>query len=142
MCISDRDSQTPVKVGVIAMFANVVSSLVLMKSFAWLHLPQHGALALSNSLASLINAGLLYVALHREQIFVLKRHWQALLLKLIVANGIMATALWFAVAHFPMQASQSVRVAALLGICVIGAVIYGVSLLAMGFKVIDLKPKD
>lgn len=137
-----QDSKTPVKVGVIAMFANVVSSLVLMKSFAWLHLPQHGALALSNSLASLINAGLLYVALHREQIFVLKRHWQALLLKLIVANGLMATALWFAVGHFPMQASQSVRVLALLAICVVGAAIYAVSLLAMGFKVRDLKPKD
>lgn len=137
-----QDSKTPVKVGVIAMFANVVLSLVLMKSFAWLHLPQHGALALSNSLASLINAGLLYVALHREQIFVLKPHWQAILLKLVVANGIMATALWFAVAHFPMQASQSVRVLALLAICVVGAAIYAVSLLAMGFKVRDLKPKD
>lgn len=137
-----QDSKTPVKVGVIAMFANVVLSVMLMKIFAWLHLPQHGALALSNSLASLINAGLLYVALHREQIFVLKPHWQAILLKLVVANGIMATALWFAVAHFPMQASQSVRVLALLAICVVGAAIYAVSLLAMGFKVRDLKPKD
>lgn len=137
-----QDSKTPVKVGVIAMFANVVSSLVLMKSFAWLHLPQHGALALANSLASLMNAGLLYIVLRREQIFVLKRHWQALLLKLIVANGLMATALWFAVGHFPMQASQSVRVLALLAICVVGAAIYAVSLLAMGFKVRDLKPKD
>lgn len=137
-----QDSKTPVKVGIIAMLANILLSFGLMKVFAWQQLPQHGALALANSLASFINAGLLYVALHRQQIFRLTSHWQSLLLKLIFANALMAGGLWWAVGHFPIQVNQSLRVMALLGICVLGAVIYAVAMLAMGFKISDLKPKD
>ena len=137
-----QDSKTPVKAGVIAMLANVGLSLFLIQVFGWLNLPQHGALALANSLASLINAGLLYAALQRQRIFVLKHHWRGLMLKLLIANAMMGISLWFAVSHFPTQATQSVRVVTLLGICVVGAVVYGLVLLAMGFKVGDLKPSN
>ncbi len=136
-----QDSKTPVKIGIIAMVANIGLSIVLIKLFDWLSLPQHGALALANSLASLINAGLLYTALHRQQIFRFASHWYGLMLKLLVANGIMGASLGLAVGYFPLDASQSIKVLTLVGICLLGTMMYGMALWAMGFNVRDLKPK-
>lgn len=137
-----QDSRLPVKIGVIAMLANVVFSLILIKIFAHVKLPQHGALALANSLASLLNAGLLYGALHRQRMFRLTSHWRGLMLKLMFANAVMVAVLGVAVSYFPMTASHVVRVLALLGVCVLGAVVYAGVLLLMGFQVNDLKPKE
>lgn len=137
-----QDSRLPVKIGVIAMLANVLFSLILIKIFAHVNLPQHGALALANSLASLLNAVLLYIGLHRQRIFRLKSHWRGLMTKLVFANAVMMAVLGFAVHYFPISASHSVRLLALLGVCVLGAGVYAVILLLMGFNIHDLKPKD
>jgi putative peptidoglycan lipid II flippase len=52
-----QDTRTPVKMAGISIFANIVLGVVLMKPLA------HGGLALATSLASMLNLGLLLVAL-------------------------------------------------------------------------------
>ena len=52
---SRQDTKTPVKIGVVAMFANIILNLILIIPLA------HAGLALATSLATFINAGLLYV---------------------------------------------------------------------------------
>jgi putative peptidoglycan lipid II flippase len=52
-----QDTRTPVRMACISIFANIVLGVVLMKPLA------HGGLALATSLASMLNLGLLLVAL-------------------------------------------------------------------------------
>jgi putative peptidoglycan lipid II flippase len=52
-----QDTRTPVKIAVISIMANMILGFVLMRPLA------HGGLALATSLSSLLNAGLLIVAL-------------------------------------------------------------------------------
>ncbi len=55
-----KDTRTPVKMGVVSLFAYVGLSLVLMGPM------EHAGLALANSLASMINVSLLLVCLRRR----------------------------------------------------------------------------
>lgn len=134
-----QDSRLPVKIGVIAILANVIFSLVFMAVFKNINLAPHTGLALANTLASLVNAGLLYFYLHRQGIFRLGSHWKKLALQFGVANGAMALALWQMIGFFPPNGSQLLKLLALAGICVGGSVVYGVVLWLAGFRLKDLK---
>jgi putative peptidoglycan lipid II flippase len=57
---SMQDTRTPVKVAVIALAANIVFSVILMKPL------KHGGLALANSLASWVNFVLLFFFLRKR----------------------------------------------------------------------------
>lgn len=134
-----QQSKLPVKIGLIAIVANVIFSLILMLLFRKISLAPHAGLAVANTLASFINAGLLYYYLHRQNIFRFGTHWKKLAVQFGVANAMMAGVLWQMVQYFPTYGTQGVRALALAGICVGGAGVYAVSLLAMGFRVKDLK---
>lgn len=136
-----HDSRTPVKIGVWSVAANVALSMGLMPLFGLLQLPQHGALALANTLAAFINAGLLYYGLHRKGVFRLGGHWRGLMVKLLLANGVLVTVLYLGIQHFPMSAPFGWRITVLLLLCVVGLLVYALTLLGLGFKVSDLKPK-
>lgn len=134
-----QDSKLPVKIGIIAIGVNVIFSLLFMAIFPTIHLTPHAGLAFANTLASLVNAGLLYVYLHKHGIFRFGSHWKKLACQFGMANGAMALALWQMVAYFPMHGSQMLRLLALAGICVVGAGVYGGILLLAGFRIKDLK---
>lgn len=134
-----QQSKLPVKIGLIAIGANVIFSGFLIFVFEKMHLAPHAGLAFANTLASLVNAGLLYFYLHKEKVFRFGSHWKKLAFQFGVANGAMALALWQMVQFFPTHSSQALRLLALGGICVGGAVVYGLVLLLAGFRVKDLK---
>ena len=52
-----QDARTPVRIAIISIFANILLGVILMKPLA------HGGLALATSLASMLNLGLLMLAL-------------------------------------------------------------------------------
>ena len=137
-----HDSKTPVKIGLWAVGANVVLSLGLMQLFSLLTLPQHSALALANTLAAFINAGLLYLGLHRDGIFRIGTHWRGLMARILLANGVLVGILLLGVSYFPMTASHTLRITVLLVLCMVGVIVYALTLLASGFKVNDLKPQS
>ena len=135
-----HDSRTPVKVGVISVIANVLLSLFLAWLFRQWQIAPHAGLGLANTLASFINAGLLYFYLHRQGIFRFGASWRRLLAIFAAANVAMIVALAVGINYFPVAAHQSIRILTLLGLCVGGVVVYGVALLLCGFKLNELKP--
>ncbi|MFW2178404.1 MULTISPECIES: murein biosynthesis integral membrane protein MurJ [unclassified Moraxella] len=135
-----HDSRTPVKVGVVSVIANVVLSVVLAWAFGRWQIAPHAGLGLANTLASFVNAGLLYFYLTKQGIFSLGKHWRGFLLKIGVANMAMVAILAVGVRYFPLATTQGAKVAILLTLCVVGALMYAVSMLAMGFRFKDLKP--
>ncbi len=89
-----QDMRTPVKIGVIAMVANMVLNLALVIPLHRYWEIGHVGLALATSLAAYINAGLLFRGLRREQVFRFQPGWWPLLVRLLAASGAMLIALW------------------------------------------------
>ena len=135
-----HDSRTPVKVGVISVIANVVLSLILAELFKQWQIAPHAGLGLANTLASFINAGLLYFYLHTQGIYRFGAAWRRLAVIFAIANGAMGLALAAGIHYFPVTAHQGIRIVALLALCVVGAVVYGAALLIAGFKLSELRP--
>jgi len=79
-----QDVRTPVRIGIIAMVANLVLNLLLVWPLA------HVGLALATSLSAFINAALLYRVLRREGVYMPETGWTKLLLQIAVANSVMA----------------------------------------------------
>ena len=55
-----QDTRTPVQIAAISIFANIIMGVILMRSLS------HGGLALATSLASMLNLGLLVLALRAK----------------------------------------------------------------------------
>lgn len=84
-----QNMRTPVRIGVIAMVANIVFNLSLIWSFA------HAGIALATSLASIVNAGFLYYGLRKENIYIPRTGWGYFIFRLAFANVILGIWLWY-----------------------------------------------
>ena len=85
-----QDTRTPVKIGVIAMVANMVFNLILVFPLA------HAGLALATSLSAWLNGFLLWRGLRREGAWQSQPGWPRFLIQIGVANLALAlTILWF-----------------------------------------------
>lgn len=87
---SRQDTRTPVRIGILAMVANMVMNilLVFVLDFA------HTGLALATSLAAILNATLLLLGLIRQKVFQFQPGWPVFLLRMAVANVLMSAFLW------------------------------------------------
>lgn len=129
-----QDTQTPVKIGIISVFANMAFSLIFVGVFYLFKLPLHGGLALATTGASFVNAGLLYYQLHKQGIWRFEEHWVKLIGQFGLSSTLMAAGLYLLLPYFPTDGSQLVKTTVLLGLCIIGAVVYAIVLLATGFR--------
>lgn len=129
-----QDTKTPVKIGIVSVFANMIFSVLFIGLFYLLQLPLHGGLALATTAASFVNAGLLYTLLHRRGIFRFGAHWKKMSLQFVVASVAMVAALYAILPYYPLNGAQWLKIAILLGICALGAAVYGIVLLATGFR--------
>ena len=129
-----QDTKTPVKIGIVSVFANMIFSVIFIGIFYFLEIPLHGGLALATTGAAFVNAGLLYYFLHKRDIFRFGSHWKKLFSQFLLAATAMVVALYLMLDYFPADASQWQRIIALLIMCAVGAVVYGVVLLATGFR--------
>jgi len=77
---SRQDMKTPVKIGVYAVVSNMLMSVALVFFF------QHAGLALATSLAAFVNAGLLFKALRKEDVFQPQKGWLSFILRVVIAN--------------------------------------------------------
>lgn len=135
-----QDTKTPVKIGIISVIANIVFSIAFVALFYYvLDLPLHGGLALATSGASFVNAGLLYYLLHKRGIFRFGKHWRKLFSQFTIAAACMVMALYFVLPYFPTESTQWVRMLTVIAICGLGAAVYGLILLATGFRPRQLK---
>ena len=83
-----QDTRTPVKIGVIALVANMVFNVILIWPLA------HAGLALATSLSGILNAALLYRGLRRTQVYQPGPGWRRLWLQVGGATLAMAALLW------------------------------------------------
>ena len=92
-----QDMATPVRIGIIAMVANMVMNVAFAVPLYLLFNIGHVGLALATSLSAWLNAGLLFRGLRRENVVVLQPGWGRFLLRLLASTAAMVTVLlWLA----------------------------------------------
>lgn len=135
-----QDTRTPVKIGLIAVFANMLMNVVLISSFKALGWQaQHIALAISSTGSAFVNAGLLYWYLHKRNIYRFEGHWKKTIWQYLFANVAMVLSLVWAMSYYQSHLSQWLRIIELLGLCALGAMVYGIALVLTGFRPHQLK---
>ncbi|GAA3569836.1 murein biosynthesis integral membrane protein MurJ [Marinobacter xestospongiae] len=126
-----QDTRTPVRIGVIAMVANMVFNLALIMPMA------HVGLALATSLSAWLNAGLLWRGLKREGGWVSQPGWWRFGAQLLVANGALAVLVlylnpsvseWLAMPGLARAGQMAVLVGA-------GVAVYFIALALAGVRV-------
>ena len=127
---AQKNTKTPVKIGVIAMIVNIVFSLILFRSMA------HVGLALSTSIAALVNASALFVILKRQQTYIAQPGWLRLFVQIGVASAAMALLLiWLTPGlSFWLEASAWTRIYRLMLLVLCGGICYGLSLFILGLR--------
>jgi putative peptidoglycan lipid II flippase len=137
-----QDTRTPVRIGIIAMFSNMLINVILAVVLVQMHYSApHAGLALATSVAAFINAGLLYRGLRRSQIYQPLPGWRRLFVRVMLASLAMSAVLMLAIVH-PEQWYQhrGITRAAWLALWVtLGALTYGAMLFLLGLRVRHLK---
>lgn len=99
---AQHDTCTPVKIGIIAMLANVIFALLLMQPLA------QGGLTLANSLAAFLNLSLLLIILRKRLGLLGGKEILACFLKTLIASSVMAAFCYFILGSVPTPLSQVV----------------------------------
>ncbi len=86
---AQQDMKTPVKIAIVAMISNMVFNLMFVWPLA------HTGLALATTLSAMVNAGLLYWYLSKNQIYAFHPSWLSYFAKLSLAAVGMSLALYF-----------------------------------------------
>jgi putative peptidoglycan lipid II flippase len=130
-----QNTSTPVRIGVIAMVANMAMNLLFyMAGLA------HVGLALATSLAAFLNAGLLMRGLKADGVFRFQAGWMVFVMRLILANALMAAYLVMMSSNWQAWLSWSVfeRVGQLAVLVLGGMVTYVVVLIVAGMRWRDI----
>lgn len=139
---SRHDSRTPVRTGVVSVVANFVLNMVITVPWAragWI--APHAGLALSTSLASFINAALLYRELRRTGVYTPTLGWGRLLMRVMIANVVMGGMLLLFSGQLSLwEGRGALHRAEWLCIWMLMAMLaYFGTLFAVGFRLRDLR---
>jgi putative peptidoglycan lipid II flippase len=136
-----QDTKTPVKIGVIAMVANMVLNIALVLPLMRFDIG-HVGLALATSLAAILNAYLLFRGLSKQGVYRHQPGWGKFWLRLLFASGAMAGVLLWASLDWLQWQEQAVWVRYLrLGlICGVGFAIFIAGLWLSGMRPRDFRP--
>mgnify|MGYP001165308913 CR=1 FL=1 len=126
-----QDTATPVRIGIIAMSANMVLNLLFYLS-GWAHV----GLALATSLAAYINAGGLLLILKHQGVFRLRPGWPRFLLQVSLANLVMTAFVFYGSGSWIVWQDWSVleQAARLASLVVAGVFTYFSVLFATGMR--------
>jgi putative peptidoglycan lipid II flippase len=84
-----QDVRTPVRIGIIAMVANMIFNAILIWPL------KHAGIALATSLASLVNSGCLFYYLRKANLYQPRAGWKFFMYRLLFANMLVGIWLWF-----------------------------------------------
>ena len=130
------DTATPVKIGILAMVANMVMNLMLSLPLMYFYNIGHMGLALATSLAAMLNAGMLLRGLLRAGFYQFQPGWARYALRLLLASASMLAALLWLVpdgaAWYDWQWPRRVFELALL--CSVGIAVYFAVLWLLGTR--------
>ncbi|NRA42847.1 MAG: murein biosynthesis integral membrane protein MurJ [Pseudomonadales bacterium] len=135
------DMKTPVKIGIIAMFANMLLNLLLVLPLHYYWQIGHVGLALATGLSALLNAGLLLSGLLQKQVYAVQPGFYLLLLRAILASAALAAFLYFTSpdAEFWLSQSWQGRVLPMLGLVLGGICVYALSHVLLGLRLKDIR---
>ncbi|OUS16057.1 murein biosynthesis integral membrane protein MurJ [Gammaproteobacteria bacterium 50_400_T64] len=136
-----QDTKTPVKIGLVAMAANMVMNLIFVFALHHYFSLGHAGLALATSFAAFLNAGLLFRGLRRSGVYRAQNGWASFAGMLLLANAIMAGVLYLSLAQFGDWFAMAflTRALTVLGICSVGFIAYAATLLVCGFRLSQLR---
>lgn len=136
-----QDMKTPVRIGVVAMLANMVLNVAFVVPLHIYYQLGFVGLALATSLSAYLNVGLLYRGLLVRKVYRRAAGWPAFLLRVLVANGAMAALLLWGLSEWSAWGAWEAleRVWRLAVLCVSGAIAYGAVLLIGGLRLRDLR---
>ncbi|SFT57755.1 putative peptidoglycan lipid II flippase [Halomonas saccharevitans] len=125
-----QDTKTPVKVGIVAMVANMVFNLILIWPLA------HAGLALATALSAFLNAGLLGWLLSKQGVLVFQPGWGRYAVQLLGGCAVMGGGLWWLAPDWQAWLAWSVwiRAAWMAGLVAAGATVYFAWLAAFGLR--------
>ncbi|MFQ5636067.1 MAG: murein biosynthesis integral membrane protein MurJ [Gammaproteobacteria bacterium] len=132
-----QDTVTPVRVGVIALLANMALNVALVVPWVRAGWPgPHTGLAIATAASAFLNAGLLARELRRQQVWTPLAGWGRLLLQVGIGCGVMSIMLLNFVPPVAawLEADVWTRCAWLGAAVVGGFVVYGGSLFAVGLR--------
>ena len=130
-----QDTRTPVRIGVLAMLANMLLGALLV--WEWRHVGLASAMALS----AWLNAGLLYLGLRRSGVYQPLPGWALQWLRMLLAGAAMVAACYWLSLQTTVWNEAGVwsRVGWLSLIVAAGVVIYLSSLVVLGLRVRHLR---
>ncbi|GAA5172410.1 MULTISPECIES: murein biosynthesis integral membrane protein MurJ [Halomonadaceae] len=130
-----QDTATPVKIGVVAMIANMILNLALILPLA------HAGLALATALSAFLNAGLLARGLRRRGVLAFQPGWGRFALQLLGGCTLMTLALWWFAPDWQVWLEWGVwrRAGTLAALVTGGAGVYFAWLAATGVRVRHFK---
>jgi putative peptidoglycan lipid II flippase len=125
-----QDIRTPVRIAVIAMASNLAMNLVLVFPLA------HAGLALATSLSAYLNAGLLFWGLRAEGVYQASDGWRGFLLRVAIANGLMAVVLFAGAGDLAewLSWTASERIWRLTALVAGGGIVYFAALWLFGLR--------
>jgi putative peptidoglycan lipid II flippase len=125
-----QNIKTPVKIGIFTLVLTQLMNLAFIVPL------KHAGLALAIGLGACLNAALLYRGLRAAGAYTPQPGWATFLAKVAIAVALMALVLFFAMgpAHWWLAASWHKKLPALLGLVVLGMLIYGACLALLGFR--------
>jgi putative peptidoglycan lipid II flippase len=136
-----EDMRTPVRIGIIAMGANMILNVAFVLPLMWWFNLGHVGLALATSVSAWLNAMLLFRGLRRDAVLpenLLLTKW---IMQIGVASAAMIVALLWMMPEGALWAGWSwwQRASQLGVLCVSGLVVFAASLLLSGVRAADLR---
>jgi putative peptidoglycan lipid II flippase len=136
-----KDTATPVKIGIIAMVANMILNLLFVLPLMYFLNIGHLGLALATSVAAYINAGLLLRGLVRERVYRMQPQVGRYVLRLVLATA----AMWIVIASLVSEPAQWLawrwdqRALQMALVCIAGIATYVVVHLLLGTRLHHLR---
>ena len=137
-----QDTRRPVRIGMIALSANIAFNLLVVVPASRLGFPApHALLALATGLGAYVNTWLLYRGLRKAGVYVPSAHWRRFAWQMLAANLAMAAFLWWAAGTWSdWVAWRATARIVRLGLCVAGGGgVYAAVLWLTGVRVRDLR---
>ncbi len=133
---SRQDTRTPVKIGVVAMVANMVLNIIFVVPLYFYWHVGHLGLALATSVAAFLNAYLLYRGLRKVGVFQPDAEWLPMFARIVFANALMGLCLWACLQQWSSWEVWSglARTIYLSVICALGLLVYIGSLFSTGLR--------
>lgn len=130
-----QDTRTPVRIGIIAMVANMLFNLLLVWHY------RHVGLALATAASAWLNAGMLWRGLRRDDVYQPSALWRFLLPRLGVAVVLMAAVIYGASSqtHIWFTGAAYERGLALMLLVLAGGATYIGALLLFGVRLRHLR---